>query len=393
MSFTYSKLKKRSYSKYLYLWQENNEGFQHLLLELGSDGRLRKGRLKEIAEETAIPYKTLESWRARLRTNSDWRPEYGHAGVPRVLSEETEDQVRQTLTENFIDANRFCPLSAVAHTLTLAGREVHGNDFTAGKKLVHNFLARQGLSLRKPHLKRRTDPNDSAVSEFLARIELVRMQFPLPLIVNVDETCWRLINGQLKTLARTGDDSVRVLTKCTQKSDLTVIAACTASGERLPLWALAKGTTPRCEEKYRSSPKLRRYLGRKLVIDHTETGWSTAELMTRYLSWLKDLKGGRLVHVLWDLHASHREMGVQEWAQNHDLGLTFVPAGQTDEWQPLDRRVFGSLKQRAMKKLTDNMVEDNLADYDMTDALKILMESWDEVTEEEIVKAWEPLMA
>ena len=129
------------------------------------------------------------------------------------------------------------------------------------------------------------------------------------------------------------------------------------------------------------------------MIDHTETGWSTAELMTRYLSWLKDLKGGRLVHVLWDLHASHREMGVQEWAQNHDLGLTFVPAGQTDEWQPLDRRVFGSLKQRAMKKLTDNMVEDNLADYDMTDALKILMESWDEVTEEEIVKAWEPLMA
>ena len=223
-------------------------------------------------------------------------------------------------------------------------------------------------------------------------MDLVRFQFPPTLIINVDETCWRLVNGQLRTLARTGADDVRVLSQCTQKSDITVIAACTAGGERLPLWALAKGKTKRCEEKYRSDPKLRSYLARKLVIDHSSTGWSTAAVMKRYLSWLKELKGGRLLHVLWDLHSSHREIGVQSWAETNEIGLTFVPAGQTDIWQPLDRRLFGSLKQRAMKHLTTSMVEERLEDYNMGHALQILVKSWDEITADEVVKACEPLM-
>ena len=78
--------------------------------------------------------------------------------------------------------------------------------------------------MRKPHVKRRTKVNDSRVTEYLNELQLVKMQMPPRLVINVDETCWRLANGSLRTLAPLGADDVRVLSKCDPKSDVTVIA-------------------------------------------------------------------------------------------------------------------------------------------------------------------------
>ena len=388
----YSRLSKRSYKKHIYLWDENSDEFRCLRLELGSDGRLKRGRLREISQQTGIAYKTLESWRSRLRQDPSWEPEYGHAGVPRVLDEDTEASIAARLDAEYMSTNRYCPTAVIQSAIQDEGRRIHGNDFVAGRSLVRNFLTRNNLSMRRPHVKRRTAPDDSAISEFLARMDLVRMQFPPQLIINMDETCWRLLNGEVRTLARTGADDVRVLSKLTAKSDITVIASCTASGERLPLWAIAKGKTALCEAKYRQSSRLRAVLGRQLFIDHSPTGWSTSAVIKRYLVWLKEQRGDRLVHVLWDLHASHRHAAVCDLAQEQEIGLSFIPAGQTDQWQPLDRRLFGSLKQRARRILAEKMIEHNLEEFDLADALRILVEAWSNITEEEVLKAWDPII-
>lgn len=114
--------------------------------------------------------------------------------------------------------------------------------------------------------------------------------------------------------------------------------------------------------------------------------------MIRYLKWLKERNGGRLIYVVWDLHASHRDEQVKAWAEKEEIGLLYIPAGQTNEWQPLDRRVFGSLKSKAMKMLNEKMIESSLENCDMCDAVEILLKSWATIDEDEVKNAWEPLV-
>lgn len=387
---TYNKMRKRDYHKYLYLWNEDRSDFDRLLIELSGRVRLPRGRLKEISSETGLSERILRDWRTKLQDNPEWKPIYGRPG-PHALTQEHEEAVLTALQDDYLSVQRLCPSTVVANGLTREGKRLHGPEFSAGPKLVRGFLERHGLSLRKPHLKRRSDPDDESISAFLTRMDLVFAQFPRSLVINADETCWRLINGSLRTVARVGADAVHVVSKTTTKTDITVIAACTAAGERLPLWILTKGKGPRCEDKYRDSQQLARIIDRRLFVDHSTTGWSTAEVMLRYLKWLKSYKKDRMLHIVWDLYASHREPRVVDAAATRDIGMTFIPAGQTGEWQPLDRRVFGSLKQRAVKILNERMIEDSLENCNIIDAIAILTQAWDQVTEEEIIKAWEPL--
>ena len=77
---------------------------------------------------------------------------------------------------------------------------------------------------------------------------------------------------------------------------------------------------------------------------------------------------------------------MQEWASNNSIGLTYIPAGQTDEWQPLDRRVFGSLKRRSLEMANRKLAE---GDIDLFDAIAILVDAWNAIPEEEILQSWD----
>ena len=392
MACRYKKMMKRDYHKYDYLWfNKKLEEFDELIAELRCQEHMQRNRLKTISSETGIPHRTLRDWRAKLQHNPDWKPTYGRPG-PHALTVEREKAVYESLTNEYLSEQRLCTRQVVAHKLTVEGRDLHGGDFEAGPKLVRSFLERHNLSLRKPHLKRRTEPDDTNVSAFLQRVDLVFCQFPKSLVFNVDETCWRLVNGTLKTVARTGADAVNVAAKSTTKTDITVIAACSADGEKLPLWILARGKGKKSEEKFRNCPKLARLIDRKVFVEHSTSGWSTAEVMIRYLRWLKSYKQDRMIHVLWDLYPAHQDPRVIDAASAEEIGLTFIPAGQTGEWQPLDRRIFGSLKQRATKILNERMINESFEQYNIMDAVAILAEAWDQVTQEEILKSWAPLV-
>ena len=250
-------------------------------------------------------------------------------------------------------------------------------------------MHRHRLAFRVPHVRRRTAPNDEKVAEFLLDMDVAFVQLPENLIFNVDETCWRLINGPVKTLAVVGQEEVVVETACDPKSDITVIAAVSKAGDRLALYILGKGTTKRCLEKYYRSPVLRKHFAsHSIIFDYSPSGWSDREVMIRYLSWLRDFAGQRIIHVLWDVHASHRHGDVRQWAAQHDVGLTFIPPGQTGTWQPLDRRVFGDLKSRAQDLLNESVLHEAFEDHDMFRAISVLVKAWELLTSDAIRKAW-----
>ena len=385
----YPRLTKRPHENYDDLFINPIEDFRELIAELANPERLTPGRLLEISGQTGIKCKTLEEWRGKLKKDPNYRPEHGRKGRPLRLTPEMEHEVAKSIKEDYIDKQRLCPRAAVQALLTEKGQEIDP-DFSAGRTLVDKFLERSDYSMRMPHMERRTVPNDGVVASFVNSMEVAQMQWPDgEMLINVDETCWRICNGRLSTVAPTGSDAVIVRTGTDMKTSITAIAACTMSGQRLPLWVLARGLTPDCEEKFRGDIRLRHYVrSGLLMIDHTKNGWSDGDFAGRYLSWVRSYVG-QPCHVVWDLHASHRVKGVQETASTLGVGLSFIPAGQTGEWQPLDRRIFGELKMRSVGVFSRLMIHKSMDQVDIVVALKILVMCWQQVSEESIIKAWD----
>lgn len=106
--------------------------------------------------------------------------------------------------------------------------------------------------------------------------------------------------------------------------------------------------------------------------------------MERYIKWLSVQLGGRFAYLLWD-------RGVKRKAHKRNVNLSFIPAGQTGTWQPLDRRVYGAVKCEAMERLNEICMDEDLASLDIVDALSILMDVWNELPVEDVKKSWDHL--
>jgi putative sterol carrier protein len=50
--------------------------------------------------------------------------------------------------------------------------------------------------------------------------------------------------------------------------------------------------------------------------------------------------------IIIDIFRCHFEDGIRQLAYSMGIDLTFIPAGQTGELQPLDATVFGELKSK-----------------------------------------------
>ena len=94
------------------------------------------------------------------------------------------------------------------------------------------------------------------------------------------------------------------------------------------------------------------------------------------------------LHLVWELYASHRSTA--EYAREKDISLSFIPAGQTGNWQPLDVSVFGPIKARAASRMIQSA---HMADYSLIDALVDLSDLWyDDETERSVKSAWKNLV-
>lgn len=385
----FPRLTKRIHRTYRNLWESEEEHIKSLFQELAREEKMPYGRMKAISEQTGIPQKTLEDWRRRLTNNESVPPLYCRGSLPLKVTVETEREVAKGLAADFVKPQKFCPPIVLKVEIERRVAELTGEKIDAGRTYVKNFLQRQGLSMRSPHVQRRAKPDDEKVAQFIEDIDLASAELPESRIYNVDETCWRVVNGRLKTLATRGQDEVIVTSDGNPKTDVTVICACSRAGDRLPLYMVAKGKTEKCTKRYKESPHLRRHFAsHDLVIDFSSKGWSTHEVMKRFLKWLRDYNKGQRFFVVWDVHASHRHESVLEWARNHDIGIAFVPAGQTGTWQPLDRRIFGSLKARSQRILKESAVNESFDKHDIMNAIGILVRAWKEISEDEIRNAW-----
>jgi hypothetical protein len=218
-------------------------------------------------------------------------------------------------------------------------------------------------------------------------MELIFEQYPLDRIINADETSWRLINNRMVTVADCGAEGVACEFEGDVKACMTVLASIDAGGSKLPLWVICRGKTPRSEASLRRRFATEIRTGR-LVFTHQESGWTNQTVATDYLKWLSDRVKGQKLCLLWDCFSAHRDEEVREQARESQIALEFVPGGMTDEWQPLDLRIFGSLKQRAKAMFDAEWIRNDITELTPERAIALLLRAWQSVTQDEILNAW-----
>ena len=349
-----------------------------------------------LAKRSGVKEPTLCTWRRNLKRDPTWRPDPHRKGVHTALTQEEEAIVAARLRESFVTPGEYCPPAMIDQ---LASAQVATRTKEAARPFRHSYSWRQGflsrhhLSIRKFHYKRRSDPNDEIVARYCEEFSIAKQQFRFEDIINVDETSWRIVNSRMVTVSETGQEDVRVKFQQDEKACITVIAGIARDGSKLPLWVIASGCTDRSHDKFMRDFRLNQAVRfGKLVITHSERGWTNTEVAKAYLSWLHTRNNGSHKYLIWDVFAAHRSEEVRKYATEKRIHLAFVPSGQTDDWQPLDYRIFGAIKERAKERFDGAavaaMLKGEKFDPTLNDALATLLDIWKGVPQDEVLGAW-----
>lgn len=162
------------------------------------------------------------------------------------------------------------------------------------------------------------------------------------------------------------------------------IAGISASGTKIPIMFIGKGKTDFVENSQIGDvgPHWK---------DHSESCWVTEEVFINYLKKLREHFGGTngpKLHLILDVYPSHRTDDVKNFAVGLNINLIYVPAGLTDEYQPLDRYVFGCLKSTARRLFRQRVRNDPNVERTKQDAVEDFICVWEALSYEIISIAW-----
>jgi hypothetical protein len=212
----------------------------------------------------------------------------------------------------------------------------------------------------------------------------------LDMIVNCDETAWRIIPSDLLTWAPVGRDGVLLWLDGKEKDSVTILASATATGTKLPLFGIANETTKKVERPQLGSDQA-------LIRDHSESGSNMTEIFQRYLDWLHDhfcshclrpLSAENPVELILDCYAVHRSVETMQYAAERFIRLSFSPAGHTDGLRPLDRAVFGDITAIFRRRFEVVRRESWNQRVTKVTATNILADVWKNLEPKSICRGW-----
>jgi hypothetical protein len=349
---------------------------------------------RSILPKARIPQVTVFKWKAHWEADKTWRPwnmKENHGSHNRQFTDAQEAEIATRIITEYIEVGRLftCGTFEALITEYLAHLGRDPAEFKCSHHFIQDFRARNGFSSRRFHTRRRNPSGTEAdTHQWVRRIQdlLLEYQDTLSLIVNCDETAWRILPSGLLTWAPIGADGVTVRLDGNEKDCVTVLASITASGDKLPLLAIAKGKTRRAEQNQLGS-------GPTLIRDHSPSGWTTVETFSHYLDSLAGayqgrIQPGRRLHLILDCYSVHRSKEIKEHAQRVQIKLWFIPAGHTDELQPLDRAVFGAIKSIFRRRFEELCRRSPNGRVTKSVAVRILIEIWENLSPAAIHSGW-----
>ena len=364
------------------------------------------GDIDLITFKTKVSRKTLLKWHENIQNDNEWSPllikrTKTHKAMDTLL----EDSIMNYIYTKFLSKG-FQFNDKMAKYIALMFWNQHpehriAKKFSALNNWIRRFKQKYGLTNRHCHYHRRPKVTQSTnehckvfYKEMKELYKKHKSNNTLHLLINVDETAWKLCFFGELTWAAKGSEHVEFSDDFNEKDNITVIAATSASNEyrKLPLFLIKKGKTERSTSSIKDVKKY-------FQIDTSETGWSTVACFAEYLLWLREELDARYkdienytneqeIDIILDLYASHRNDKIKEIAEKLKFKLHYIPAGYTDLYQPLDRYVFGALKSMARSEFYAKYVIDPEQQKTLEEACKMLIECWGKISENAFLKAW-----
>jgi hypothetical protein len=95
---------------------------------------------------------------------------------------------------------------------------------------------------------------------------------------------------------------------------------------------------------------------------------------------------------LWDLFSAHPDEEVKRKAEEVHIALEFIPAGLTGKWQPLDLRIFESLKMRTQGLFDDQLLREESIELTVATSIALLLKAWESIRQKETIGAWNKII-
>ncbi|KAH0803495.1 DDE superfamily endonuclease containing protein [Histomonas meleagridis] len=347
-------------------------------------------RISKIAQTSKIPDSTLRSWKDKLKHNPAWRPwNNDHGSGHRIFTDIEEQSIKDFIVDcflqpSFVFTNEDFIIIAMNAYLTKYQDITNfkeTKDFLVSHQFIADFKKRNHLSSRVLHPKRRPNVTDKEKSNWIDTIQNLLTSVDHSRIVNVNETCWKCFPNGMVTWAEKRSDGISINLNSSPKASITVLASIRSDGTKIPLYFIAKGKSDLVETTQIGdvSPHMS---------THSENGWTTEETFYEYLLFLRQhFNDEDPIHLLLDSYKAHKCQSIIDLAETLKIKLYFIPPGMTDEFQPLDRRVFGCLKATARYLFRKEYNQNNEKKFTKLQA-QCMVWAWEHLQPNIIQESW-----
>ena len=298
--------------------------------------------VREASRLYNLPYETLRR-RVNHVVNVECRP-----GPPTVLTDEEEKQLADycvKMADMGFGLSREDVMLTAFRIAEISGRKHPFTKGSAGRSWFDGFRSRhQNLTIRSAQSlshSRAACANENVIRDYFAKLGALCARLNIltkPMqIFNMDETGLSIVHKPGRVLTQVGRRNVWAITSAEKGKTHTVLTCASASGYALPPFMIYP--------RKRITDKLKVGAVPGTVFHCSDSGWVNGPLFLKWFEFfLKNIPPIRPILLLLDGHASHISIDVIELARVNDVHMLCLPAHTTHILQPLDVRVFKSLK-------------------------------------------------
>lgn len=344
--------------------------------------------LKEISQQSGIPYGTIKNWNKKLVENPHYVPGQAIGQHRKLFSDIEETNIADMIKTQYISYNVIIRRKHLKSLLYTIYQSIHPEQRVSKKIMSYQFLKgfckRNNLSFRDMRKKKRSIIKQSEVDQYTNELCEIFKKFDPSRIANMDETPFNFVYKRGKVLAIRGKEEVDAQLPDDYKKSFTVVVTITANGNKLPPIFLARGTSPSCHKQFRgmeSDDEL-------YEVFHSKGGFSDEESMKFYLNNLHKWMNAEPCALVLDRYSAHVSSKTAETAASLNIKLVFVPTSATDQFQPLDKRVFGAIKSAAAKEFDDKAFESHEG-FTQPEAADLFVRIWFGLKSHTIMSAWD----
>ena len=372
------------------------------LLEM--ENHVGRVNVAEFARNSSIPRTTLgDAWRQLQRSkanptdeNDAFASNMAHHLIDkrgrytrRALTDTEEAKVISLLRRDYPHGFNDSDIRSLCRENQLGLRS---KSLVLGPKFIKAFKKRHGITRmrftsRTRTLKQPTEAFEEDVTKAIEYLDtfnqLVQSIHPR-LIVNCDETPAYVKNAPSHANHFPGTGGPWQWIRASDRAKITVLAACSASGNMLKPTIVAKGKSVLCERNFAKIAKGFCFL------QHTQSGLTTS---ASFIEWIDQIlipyTAGEPAVLVLDQWPAHITQEVTDHLHSCNVTVLEVPGRGTSLLQPLYVGVFGVAKKRVTSEYKEGLFASDWAEPDRWESTVACCQALLAVGKDAILRGWQ----